>query len=362
MSSDSKMIERHTLAGDTPLIEALRRLNSLPGGKMTLFVTNGEGRMTGTLTDGDIRRALIAGATLSTRAAEVCRSDFRSVELDNIRPETLRSYRDDGILLVPVLDGKGHIADIIDLTRQKTILPLRAVLMAGGKGERLRPATLTTPKPLLEIEGKAIIDYNIEALAACGIHDICVMTRYLSEQIEAHFAAPVAGVDVRCVCEDRPLGTIGAISMLDIEPEGNTLVMNSDLLTTISFEEMYLTHCHRNADVTIAVVPYQVSVPYAILSLDSDDSSAVTAIEEKPSYSYYANAGIYIFSNTLLSMLDGERCDATDLISKAIAMGKRVTYYPIKGTWIDVGTPLDFRQAGELMRHHNSMARREPNT
>ena len=110
---------------------------------------------------------------------------------------------------------------------------------------------------------------------------------------------------------------------------------------------------------TIAVVPYQVSVPYAILTLDEDDPTAVRGIEEKPAYSYYANAGIYIFSNALLRTLSpDERCDATDLIDRAIAAGLRVTYYPIKGTWIDVGSPVDFRQAGELMRHHNSMERR----
>lgn len=362
MIADHKFIARHTIAEDEPLLEALRQLNSLPGGKMTLFVTADNGTMCGTLTDGDIRRALIGGASTSTPAGAVCLRHFRSVAKDNIDPDTLRKYRDEGIMLVPVLDRDNTIADIIDLTRFKTILPLQAVLMAGGKGERLRPATLTTPKPLLKIEGKAIIDYNVEALASCGIDNICVMTRYLSEQIEEHFSKPVAGVNVKCVREDAPLGTIGAVSMLDIEPIGNTLVMNSDLLTTISFEEMFLTHLQRSADVTIAVVPYQVSVPYAILTLDNADSNKVTAIEEKPSYSYYANAGIYIFSNALLRMLDGERCDATDLVSKAIDMGKKVTYYPIKGTWIDVGTPLDFRQAGELMRHHNSLALSDPNT
>ena len=324
---------------------------------MTLFVTDREGHLTGTLTDGDVRRALLAGKGLDSPVAEAAHTAFRSVRLGNIDVAALRDYRAAGITLVPVLDAAGCLHHIIDLSRSRTVLPLRAVLMAGGKGERLRPATLTTPKPLLEIEGKAIIDYNIEALAACGITDITVTTRYLAEKIDEHFSRPVAGVQVRTVREDEPLGTIGAVALLESgEAEGNTLVMNSDLLTTISFEEMYLLHRSRGADATIAVVPYQVSVPYAILSLDPDDPDSVTGIEEKPSYSYYANAGIYIFSNALLSTLaKGERCDATELIDRAIAAGRRVTYYPIKGTWIDVGSPVDFRQAGELMRHHNAM-------
>ena len=167
----------------------------------------------------------------------------------------------------------------------------------------------------------------------------------------------MAGVHVKTVREDEPLGTIGAVALTDVAAApGDTLVMNSDLLTTISFEEMYLQHKRRGADLTIAVVPYQVSVPYAILTLDGEDDSAVTGIEEKPSYSYYANAGIYLFANDLLATLvPGERCDATDLVERAIKAGRRVTYYTIKGTWIDVGSPVDFRQARELMRHHNAM-------
>ncbi|MCM1066043.1 MAG: sugar phosphate nucleotidyltransferase [Muribaculaceae bacterium] len=350
-------IDNITIAGETPLLEALARLNALSGGAMTLFVTDGDGHLAGTLTDGDVRRALLAGKGLDSPVIEAAHTAFRSVELGNIDVAALRDYRSAGISLVPVLDPEGRLHHIIDLTSSHTVLPMRAVLMAGGKGERLRPATLTTPKPLLEIEGKAIIDYNVEALAACGITDITVTTRYLAEKIDEHFSRPVAGVQVRTVREDVPLGTIGAVALLDSgEPNGCTLVMNSDLLTTISFEEMYLLHRSRSADATIAVVPYQVSVPYAILTLDPDDPDAVTGIEEKPAYSYYANAGIYIFSNALLATLvKGERCDATDLIDRAIAAGRKVTYYPIKGTWIDVGSPVDFRQAGELMRHHNAM-------
>ncbi len=351
------MTERHTIDGKATLRAALARLNDLPGGVMTLFVTDSEGGVAGTLTDGDIRRAILKGATLESSVSEAARKEFKRVNADDIDVAALRAYRSAGITLVPVLDAQRRLVDIIDLSASRTRLPLKAVLMAGGKGERLRPATLTTPKPLLKIEGKAIIDYNIEALANCGISDIYVTTRYLAEQLDEHFSRPVAGVKVETVREDMPLGTIGAVALTDAaEGDGDTLVMNSDLITTISFEEMYLQHHERESDVTVAVIPYQISVPYAILTLDSDDPTAVSGIEEKPSYSYYANAGIYIFSNELLrSLRKDERCDATELIERAIAEGRRVSYYPIKGTWIDVGSPLDFRQAGELMRHHNAM-------
>lgn len=348
-------MNKHIIPSSATLLEALAQLNRLSGTEMTLFVTDSAGRVTGSLTDGDIRRALLAGRQLTDTVADAACRTFKAVGTERTDEATnlLRECRLKGISMVPRIDGEGRLVDILNLSRTRSLLPLSAILMAGGKGERLRPMTLTTPKPLLQIEGKAIIDYNIEALAAVGIDNITVTTRYLAEQLFDHFAIPVAGVQVKCVLEDQPLGTIGSAALVDIPAEGNTIVMNSDLLTTINFEELYLKHRDSNAEATIAVIPYQVSVPYAILTLDND---RVTGIAEKPSYSYYANAGIYIFNNRLLRALPlDRRTDATDLVEQIITRGGHVAYYPIKGTWIDVGSPVDFRQAGELMRHHRNL-------
>ncbi len=346
---------RNLINEQSTLLQALALLNSLPASAMTLFVTDSRGAVTGSLTDGDIRRALIAGKGLDSPAGDAACRSFRALRGDESDVELIRECRRAGIKLLPRLNADGTPAEIVDLSLTRSRLPLSAILMAGGKGERLRPMTLTTPKPLLAIEGKAIIDYNIEALAAVGVRDITVTTRYLAEQLDEHFAREVAGVKVRTVREDTPLGTIGSARLADIPAEGNTLVMNSDLITTISFEELYLKHRDSGADATVAVIPYQVSEPYAILTLDGE---RVTGIAEKPSYSYYATAGIYIFRNPLLRGLQpGRRTDATDLIDEIIASGGMVAYYPIKGTWIDVGSPTDFRQAAELMRHHNNLSR-----
>ena len=240
----------------------------------------------------------------------------------------------------------------MDLTATTTRLPLSAILMAGGKGERLRPMTLTTPKPLLKIGSKAIIDYNITALARAGITDVSVTVNYLAEQLEAHFSAPVEGITVKCVRESEPMGTIGSAALVKrSDPDGATLVMNSDILTTLSLEDMYLAHLKSGAAITIAAIPYNISVPYAILS--TDETGRVTGLQEKPSYSFYANAGIYIIANRLLDVLPPSgRTDATDLIEAAIADGRHVGYFPISGTWIDIGSPTDFAHASELMRHH----------
>ena len=346
-------MNRHIISENSTILDALKVLNSLSGQPMVLIAVNDSGVVKGTLTDGDIRRALLAGASTDTMVSEVMFREFKHLRDDIIDVKTMKQYRQMGIKLLPHIAEDGTIKQLYDLTVTRTILPLSAILMAGGKGERLRPLTLNTPKPLLEIGGKAIIDYNIEALASVGITDITVTTRYLADQIHQHFATPVAGVNVKCVTETLPLGTIGAASLVARPKTGNTLVMNSDLLTTISFEEMYMRHVEEQADVTIAAIPYVVSVPYAILTTDG---AQVKGIEEKPSYSYYANAGIYIFSNELLDTVPCDsRTDATDLIEQAIDKGMKVTYYPINGTWIDVGSPNDFKQAQDLMRHHNDL-------
>lgn len=351
------MSNKHLITATSTLIEALEKLNSLSGGIMTLIVVNYDNVMVGTLTDGDIRRTLLRGIPLDSPVSEAMHTTFRALKDEDNDVTALRNMRSDGIQLVPVLDEAGHIVRLIELSGSRSCLPLQAVLMAGGRGERLRPLTDSLPKPLLSIDGKAIIDYNIEALAAAGIEDITVTTRYMASKIIEHFSQPVAGINVKCVVEEQPLGTIGALSLIhDRKPGGATLVMNSDLLTTVSLEEMYITHVQHNADITIGVIPYSVSVPYAILNTVND---YVTGIEEKPTYSYYANAGIYIISNQLLDDIVSDRhLDATDFIKGAIQSGNKVTYYPINGTWIDVGTPTDFAQAQELMKHLRNFSSR----
>lgn len=349
-------IQKHIIEHTRPLHEALGALNALSGtGTMTLFVTGGR-RLLGSLTDGDVRRALLAGIGLDAPVRDAMHTPARAVPAPAASPDNVLHYkmlRQKGITIVPVVDNDGNIVDMVDLRATRTRLPLSAILMAGGKGERLRPMTLTTPKPLLKIEGKAIIDYNIEALAECGVSDITVTTRYLAEQIHEHFRLPVAGVQVKCITEDKPLGTIGSAALVRVEGDGNTLVMNSDLLTTVSFEEMYLRHIREDADITVAVIPYQVSVPFAIITTDGPQ---ITGIEEKPAYSYFANAGIYIFANRLLRSLPTDRrTDATDLIADTIAAGGKVVYSPVNGTWLDVGSPADFEQASQLMRHYNNL-------
>lgn len=346
MPAQDSILQQHIISADASILDALQALNSLTDGVMTLLIADVEGKAVGTATDGDIRRALLRGESTNSPISEAACKNFHSVapgcDVTGIKEARLK-----GIKLLPVVGSDGRLESLIDLTRTSTRLPLSAILMAGGKGERLKPLTLTTPKPLLEIGGMPIIDYNIRNLARVGISDVTVTTGYLAEQIHQHFSAPRFGIAVKCVKEDAPLGTIGAASLIQRPDQGDTLVMNSDLLTTLSLEEMFLLHKAEQADITIAAVPYTVSVPYAIMATEG---KRVLALEEKPTYSYYANGGIYIFSNRVLNSISpGVRTDAPQLIEQAIAEGKKVVCFPIDGTWIDIGSPTDFRHAEELI-------------
>jgi dTDP-glucose pyrophosphorylase len=347
-------MNNHIINISASILEALSQLNTLTDGVMTLIVTDADNHVVGTLTDGDIRRAFLNGESVESPVSSAAHRKFSFITPDS-PVDAIKEARLKGIKLLPVTDNEGKLLRLLDLTQVETLLPLRAILMAGGKGERLRPMTLTTPKPLLQIDGMPIIDYNVRNMARAGITDVTVTTRYLAEQLYDHFSKPVFGINVKCVTEVEPLGTIGAASLIERPDEGDTLVMNSDLLTTISLEEMFIFHKAESADVTIAAIPYSVSVPYAILATDE---RRVLSLEEKPTYSYYANGGIYIFSNRLLnSIKKGEHTDAPQLIERAIANGGKVVFFPVDGTWIDIGSPTDFRHAEELMRHHRAMGR-----
>lgn len=346
-------IDDYTISHDATVLEALRRLNRLSGRAMTLFAVDATGRMVGTLTDGDVRRALIDGATLQSPVADVMHEAFIAFRGSHPDIADIREIRRRQITLVPHLNDDGSIRDIYDFSVYHSILPIDAVLMAGGRGERLRPLTLETPKPLLPVGERCIIDYNIEALARNGITDISVTVNYLAEQIEQHFASPVAGVQVKCVREPRRMGTIGSLTLVEPGNNDTVILMNSDLLTNINYEEMYMAHVEADADMTAAVIPYVVSVPYAIFRTNG---SAVSGLEEKPTYNYYANAGIYMIKRRRLELIPRDTFyDATDFIDALIAQGGNVRQYVIDGTWIDIGSPDDYRAAQELMKRRKGL-------
>ena len=347
------MIELNTycIPQTATIREALKRINDNSGSSQILFVVDEKFRVSGTLSDGDIRRGLIAGHELNEQVEQIMFRDFRYLKADHIDIEQLHQYRKQKLPVVPILDKDGKLSDFINLSKQNSILPLDAVIMAGGKGERLRPLTLTTPKPLLPVGNKAIIDHNVARLISYGVKHISVTVNYLAEQLEEHYKEPYEGVQVECVREPKFLGTMGAVGLVKEFHNDVVLVMNSDLFTDIDFEDMYLHFIENKADMSIAAVPYTVSIPFGICDLDGRD---VKGIVEKPTYNYYANAGIYMLRREVLNMIpEGEFFNATDLIDVLVHSESKVVRYPLKGTWIDIGTMSEYQKAQDLAKHMN---------
>lgn len=344
------MDSRHFISKNKTLLQALEQINSFRDEPLVLFVIDNDGRMVGTLTDGDSRRALIAGTSVNDPAEKIMHRNFNYMKADEIDDvKEIKHQKEMKMKLVPVLDRDMHIVDVINLEKYATRLPIDAVLMAGGKGERLRPLTERTPKPLLPVGGKAIIDHNIDRLIANGVKHINVTVNYLGEQLEEHFAEPRGEVQVQTVREPKFLGTIGSIKFVKEFNNNTVLVMNSDLFTNINYEDFYLHFKEHDAEMSVAAVPYTVSVPYGIFDLDGRD---IQGLIEKPTYNYYANAGIYLIKRRALDEIPEDTFfNATDLIEKLIAEGKKVIRFPLNGTWIDIGNPQEYQKANELIKH-----------
>lgn len=340
----------HFIYEGKTLVEALSQINSIAPEPLVLFVLDEAGRMVGTLTDGDARRALIAGASVNDRIEAIMHRGFnymKAKDVNNVKE--LKRQRDLRMSLVPVLDDNKHIVEIINLEKYKTRLPIDAVLMAGGKGERLRPLTEKTPKPLLPVGNKAIIDHNIDRLISFGVKHINVTVNYLKEQIEEHFMEPRGEVKVDTVREPKYLGTIGSIRFVKEFHNDTILLMNSDLFTNINYEDFYLHFKEHDAEMSVAAVPYTISVPYGIFDLDGRD---IQGLIEKPTYNYYANAGIYLIKRSALDEIPEDTFfNATDLIEKLIEEGKKVIRFPLNGLWIDIGNPQEYQKAQDLVKH-----------
>lgn len=346
MITDNTHIINHKIS----LLDALRQINSFRDEPLVLFVIDDDGHMVGTLTDGDSRRALIAGYFVDDPVSKIMHRNFNFLrknfdnDVQHLHQQKLKKMK-----LVPVLDAESHIIEIINLEKYITKLPIDAVLMAGGKGERLRPLTETIPKPLLNVGEKCIIDYNVDRLIRYGVQHINVTINYLGEQIEEHFATPRDGILVRTFREPKFLGTIGSIKFVDTFYNDTVLVMNSDLFTNIDYEDFFLHFQMHDAEMSVAAVPYNISIELGILDLDGRN---VKGLIEKPKYNYYANAGIYLIKKRALAEIPKDTFfHATHLVEKLIAQGKKVIRYPLNGTWIDIGTQQEYLRAKELVKH-----------
>jgi dTDP-glucose pyrophosphorylase len=341
---------KYTIPKTATVKEALIQLNAVSDDALTLFVVD-EKKLVGTLTDGDVRRALVHGVGLSDNIQMVMSKNFKFIKPNDKNIQKIIDVRNAGIKLLPCLNDKGELLKIYNLRKRKSLLPVDAVLMAGGKGIRLRPLTENTPKPLLKVGDKAIIDYNVDRLVAYGVEKIHVIVNYLAEQLEQHFANITDSISISCVREKTFLGTIASVKCIPSLENDTVLVMNSDLFTNIDFEDFYRYFMEKKADMAVAAIPYSINVPYGVLQLDGRN---IVAVKEKPTYNYYANAGIYLINTNLLNLIPDETFyNATDFIELLVNNKKTVVRYPLTGYWIDIGKMEDYQKAQDFAKHLN---------
>src|SRR5688572_23518494 len=344
------MSERPLLP-EAQLVEAVRAIEA--SRRRIAVVVDRDGRVAGTLTDGDIRRCLLVGGTLETPVSQAMNKTPVTAEAGTPDSYVLDLLRRANVMALPLVDEEGRfqrIVHVTDLSEEEE--PGRhgfefAVIMAGGEGTRLRPLTANIPKPMVDIGGVPMLERQIERLSNAGLKRIYIAVNYLSHVIEEHFKDGSAfGVEIRYLREPERLGTAGALSLLPEKPTAPIILMNGDVLTTSDFASLYDFHLAHGARITVAAVDYRVNIPYGVIR---SDGPYVTGLTEKPSQRFLCNAGIYAVSPECLRLLEGVTfTNVTDLIAACLARDMPVAVFPVHEYWSDIGTPDDLEKARAL--------------
>lgn len=314
-------------------------------GITTAFIVNEKKVLLGILTDGDIRRALLSGGEMSDKAINYMNKDFIAVHENISRSSAVDLLKANYISHLPVIDDQGHLIDIHSLQGllSNSELNIEVIVMAGGKGTRLLPLTKNIPKPMVRVAGKPILEHIILHLVGQGINKINLAVNHLKNEIVKYFEDGNSfGCQITYLQENKPLGTGGPLSLLP-ETDKNILVMNGDLISQVDVPKMLKEHMQQKNCITVGVRDYQIDIPYGVLITKG---SAVTSVLEKPTKHFLVNAGIYIISPELKSMvpLDVEY-PITNLMDYCLNTGKRLGVYLVEGDWVDIGQHKDLSKA-----------------
>jgi dTDP-glucose pyrophosphorylase len=338
-----KPYKEHIIQSGSKLKQALELLNDLAQDSI-LFVVDFDNKLIGSLTDGDVRRGILNNFTIEDQIDQIIQPNPRFIRKGDYDVQKIIQYRDEDFRIIPVLDDSNKVVNVINFRIIKSYLPIDAVIMAGGRGQRLKPLTDSTPKPLLKVGDRPIMEHNLDRLVKYGIDDFWVSVNYLGEQIEAYFGAgKQKNINIEYVWENEPLGTIGAVAQINNFKHDYVLVTNSDLLTNIDYEHFFLEFIKQGADLAVLTIPYQVVIPYAVLETEKGE---VKSFKEKPTYTYYSNGGIYLMKREMLEYIPQNTFfNATDLMQELITKNKKIISFPFSGYWLDVGKHEDFEKA-----------------
>lgn len=325
------------LPADATLLDALRVIDE--GAEAIAFVCDSDGRVVGSLSDGDIRRAILSGAPLESAClTEVMRRDFAFATPAMGRAEVLDIMRARDIGQLPVLDAVGRLRGLhtigqIIATRKRDNW---AVILAGGRGTRLAPYTESVPKPMLRVAGRPILERLVLHLMSHGIDRVFLSVNYLADIVESHFGdGSGLGCRIEYLRESKPLGTGGPLGLLDPPPTTPVLVINGDLVTDCDIGQLIDFHEQGQYEATFAVRPHSVQIPFGVADVDGD---RLLAVREKPTHRMLINAGMYVLSPAIVSMVGKDQeLPITDLFSRCIEAGLKVGAHVIDQEWADIG-------------------------
>ena len=314
------------------------------------LVVDLRGRLLGTVTDGDIRRFILEGGSIDERVSKVMWTNPLSASTGTSENEIRNLMNKYLVRNIPILDEKGCPARIVHLRdlASEGEAGQTAVIMAGGEGKRLRPMTEKTPKPMLKVNGKPILETIIRGFAKSGIGNIYIAINYKADVIESYFKdGSRYGVKISYLREKKKLGTVGALSLLPETPSRPLLMINGDVVTDTNFLQLIEFHKQHRCVMTVAAIQYRFHIPYGVLHMANH---YLLGIEEKPQQMFHCNAGIYVINPEVLSIIPKEtEFHMTDLMNELVKRGLPITAFPLFEHWVDIGQVEDFKRARKMM-------------
>ncbi|MDY3203750.1 MAG: nucleotidyltransferase family protein [Arcobacter sp.] len=341
-----KNIENLLITEKTTIKEALKIIDK--GALRIALVSDENNKLLGTLSDGDIRRGLLKNYTLEDDIKELYFKNPTVAYSSETKESIIQKAIKNQVYQIPIIDENNNLVDIVNLTTLLNVTKKRnrVILMAGGLGTRLRPLTEDTPKPMLKVGNRPILETIIKNFAAHGFVNITISLNYKGDMIKEYFKdGSDFGVNIDYVEENTRLGTAGALSLLKEHPNEPFFVMNADLLTDVNFSNLLDFHCFGNANATMCVREYEYQVPYGVIEIEN---SSIVSIVEKPIKKFFVNAGIYVLSPNIFEFIPkNEFFDMPTLFNILIEKQKKVLSFPIHEYWLDIGRIEEYKKANE---------------
>lgn len=327
------------------LIEAMRVMDK--SAEQLLIVADEERRLLGVVTDGDIRRAILAGKNLDEKIETSMNRSPKVAKEGELRSVLIRRMRELKLHFLPKIDSENKIVEVIKLSDLTDPEPKNntVVIMAGGRGIRLGSLTENCPKPMLKMGNKPMLEILIDLLSSFGFYDFVISVHYLKEQIIDHFGdGSNFGVNISYLHEDEPLGTAGTLGSLALANDEPFIVINGDIYTDTDFSRLLESHCNSKSDATVCLRELSHQIPFGVVEVS--ERGHVRGIQEKPTMSYLVNAGIYVFNPSIINSIPKNTFfQMTSLIENLVSAKKAVNSYPIDGFWLDIGRTEDLERA-----------------